>query len=146
MTTEITLRHIQVLAGKRGFRVIVDAPYIHVSKKSNEHLRQSFDLRTPFRVDLQHTQQFTFFRIYLWIRGYDLFCKEENIVQIQRARHHPAWDSAQQCETQFVYRDQSLLFREIAWWVHYLETHRCLFMEQILARKRFSRISDYPTV
>ena len=125
----ITMRHIRALAGKRGYRVIMDAPYLHVIKKSDEQISRSFDLHDPFRIDPSCTQQFTFVRIYFWIRGYDLTYEEPTMVRIERARHHPMWNPRQPRAKQLVYEGLFLLLTHIAIWVQYLETHHCAYMD-----------------
>jgi hypothetical protein len=129
MSIEITMRHIRALAAKRGYRVIVDIPSIHVIKKSDERIKHTFDLETPFRIDPPCTQQFTFICVSFWIRGYDLACEEKKTVRIQRARHHPAWTPTHPREERFVYQGLLPFLSEIAWWVYYLETHHCPSME-----------------
>src|ERR1700730_4299470 len=81
----ITMRHIRALAGKRGYRVIMDDTHLHVIKKSDEQITRAFDLHEPFRIDPPCTQQFTFMCIYFWIRGYDLTYEEPTMVRIERA-------------------------------------------------------------
>lgn len=127
----MTLRRIRALAGKRGYRVIVDDTHLYVLNKSDEQIACSFDLRDPFRIDPLCTQQFILVRIYLWIRGYDLTYEEPPIVRIERARNHWAWNSRQSYVRQYVYKSLFLLFCDIAAWIQYLETHHCPLMEML---------------
>jgi hypothetical protein len=138
MSIEITMKHIRALAGKRGYRVIVDIPHIHVIKKSDEHVKHTFDLDAPFGIDPARAQQFTFICISFWIRGYDLTCEEKQTVRVQRASHHSAWDLANPREAQFVYQDLLPFLSELAWWVYYLETHHCPYLEMLPEQKKIA--------
>jgi hypothetical protein len=131
MSLEITIRHIRALAGKRSYRVIVEDSHIHVIKKCDEQIRRSFDLHEPFEIDPPSTGQFTFMRIYCWMRGYELTSKEQATVRIERAMHHPKWNRRQPCEKQFAYQGLFHFLSEIASWIQYLETHHCPFLERL---------------
>ena len=89
MPLEITMRHIRALAGKRGYRVMVDDSHLHIIQKRNERVKQSFDIHAPFMFDPSCTQQFTFICVYFWVRGYCLSYEENKTIRIERAEHHP---------------------------------------------------------
>lgn len=127
----ITMRHIRALAGKQGYHVRINDTYLCMINKSDEQISRSFDLHAPFRIDPPYTQQCTFMRISLWIRGYDLTYEEPITVRIEPARHHPAWHPGLPRQAPFVYQGAFLLFGELAAWVSYLETHHCPFMDRL---------------
>ncbi len=123
MTDEITMRHIRVLAGKRGYRVHMDKTHIHIIKKSDERITRSFDLNDPFGLDPPYARQFLFTRIYFWICGYDITAQEYANVHIACANHHLGWKGTQPREADIAYHSIFLLLCDIALWVHYHETH-----------------------
>ncbi len=124
MSIEMTMRHIWALAGKRGDRVIVYGIHIHVIKKDNEQIRQSFDLHDP-----SYTQLFFFIQNYLWIRGYLLtYDEERTAIKIERAIHHPAWDPRRSCEQSFASKNLFLFLGEGVAWIQYHETHHCIIL------------------
>ena len=134
----ITMRHIRALAGKRGYRVQMGDAHLVVTNKNDEQITCSFDVPDPFCLDPLCTQQCTFMRVYLWIRGYDLTYEEPTMVRIERARRHPAWHPELPRRAQFAYHSTFLLFGEIAAWVQYLETHHCPLMDPLPLQKEVS--------
>ncbi len=132
----ITMRHIRALAGKRGYRVSMDDTHLYVIDKSDKQIACSFDLHDPFRIDPLCTQQFTFMRTYLWIRGYDLTYEEPTTVRIEHARHHSTWNPRQPYAKQYAYEGLFLLLSDIAISIQYLETHHCPFLVMLPMEER----------
>ena len=105
----ITMRHLRALAGKRGYRVLLDGTHL-----SMICMILSVLIRSPLSSLPSYALIFGY-------GGYSLSYEEPATVRRERARHHPMWSLRQLHAKQHSYERFFLFLADIAAWVHWSE-------------------------